>query len=177
MANYDASIGYPPPQSVRTSRTKKAGAAVLGGIAGMGAYYLPVSKDAFVNEAFKVHKKEVTNQINGLKQAAGELESGAGTLTTESKMLLNKLGVGSTVGDVMAKSKLLEAEITDSNSVKNIKSTFANGFAAFKKNASTMDNVTSEAMKNIKWNGFKWGMGIGAALCLALSCIFGRNSQ
>ncbi|MFR1672280.1 MAG: hypothetical protein ACLSWI_04970 [Candidatus Gastranaerophilaceae bacterium] len=175
MSNYDASIG-PMVQSSPNSKTKKTGAAILGGLVGMTAYYLPVSKDVFVNQAFNVHKREVTGQINGLKQAAGELSNGT-NLSTESKMLLNKLSVAENINDILDKSKVLEESITDSTSVKNLKSSFANGFAAFKKNASTMDNTASEAMKNIKWNGFKWGMGIGAAFCLALSFIFGRNNN
>lgn len=178
MTNYDAAVGYAPiGQGGANKKAKKAGAALLGGLVGMTAYYLPVSKDVFVNQAFSVHKKEINNHINGLKQAAGELSSGTPSLSIESKMLLNKLSVAENVTDIMAKSKELEKSITDSTEVKNLKSTFANGFAAFKKNASTMDNTASEAMKNIKWNGFKWGMGIGAAFCLALSCLFGRNSQ
>lgn len=175
MGNYDVAIpSVQPPQS---SKAKKAGMAVLGGMLGMSAYYLPISKDTFVNEAFKVHTRNVRSDINGLKQAAGELSTSSPNLSTDSKLLLNKLGVTEDITDIFSKSKDLETQITDSSSVKNIKNMYANGFAAFKKNASTMDNVASEAMNNIKWNGFKWGMGIGAALFLASSCIAEHKNQ
>lgn len=174
MSNYD--VAYPPVQSPQPKKVKKLGAALLGGLAGMTAYYIPVTKNNFVDEAFKVHRRYITNDINGLKQAAGELSQSTPNLSNESKLLLNKLGVSHDIDDVFQKSKDLEFEITDSSSVKNIKNSFANGFDTFKKNASTMDNIASEAMSNIKWRNFKWGMGIGAALTLALSCIFQKDS-
>ena len=40
-----------------------------------------------------------------------------------------------------------------------------------------MDSIAAKAMSTIKWNGFKWGMGIGAVLGLALSLVFGKNSN
>lgn len=52
-----------------------------------------------------------------------------------------------------------------------MKKDFADNFKKYKKDASLMDTVTAKAMSNIKWNGFKWGMGIGAVLGGALSLI------
>ena len=52
-----------------------------------------------------------------------------------------------------------------------MKKDFSDNFKKYKKDASLMDTVTAKAMSNIKWNGFKWGMGIGAVLGGALSLL------
>ena len=59
--------------------------------------------------------------------------------------------------------------------VKALKKDFADNFTKYKKDASLMDTVAAKAMSNIKWNGFKWGMGIGAALGAAISLIATRD--
>ena len=79
MSNYD--VAYPPVQSPQPKKVKKLGAALLGGLAGMTAYYIPVTKNNFVDEAFKVHRRYVTNDINGLKQAASELSQSTPNLS------------------------------------------------------------------------------------------------
>lgn len=177
MTNYDVASYPQAMQSPRSRKANKVGAAMVGGLAGMGAYYIPVTKNNFVDQAFKVHSKNVNADIEGLKQAAGELSLSSPKLSNESKILLNRLGVRDNLTDIFDKTKTLSDEITDSTSVKSIKSGFASGFEAFKKNADTMDNVASEAMKNIKWNNFRWGIGLGAALMLGISCLFDRSSQ
>ena len=44
-----------------------------------------------------------------------------------------------------------------------------------KKNQHLMDNNCAEAFKSLKWNKFKWGVGIGAAIGLALSLMTSRE--
>ncbi len=177
MSNYDPTITYNNPaygQSyynqpvvMTTSPGKKLGHALMGGLIGMGAYYLPVNKDVFVNKAFKVHKEQVGNDIKSLTQTASTMSISSGDLSIENKLMLQKLGVSENLTAVMDKAKDLEKSITDSAIVKNTKKGFENGFEAFKKSASSMDNITNEAMQRVRWSAFKWGAGIGAALFLA----------
>ena len=56
-----------------------------------------------------------------------------------------------------------------------MKKKFADNFKSYKKDASLMDTVTAKAMSGIKWNGFKWGMGIGAILGAALHLLLSRS--
>ena len=51
---------YYSPSAVKK---RKAGATIFGGLLGMTAYYLPVTKDEFVNKAFKVTKAEANSKI------------------------------------------------------------------------------------------------------------------
>lgn len=170
MTIYDASMNYYGSQSTTVSeKSKRAGATLLGGIAGMTCYYLPVSKDTFVNEAFRVTKKNVENDIKAMKTAADEIAKNK--LSNESKIILHRLGVAETVDDIKVKCKTLKDGVTDTATVKALKKDFADNFKKYKKDASLMDTTTSNAMSNIKWNGFKWGMGIGAVLGAALSLI------
>ena len=60
--NYDASMNY--GSSPVSTRSKRIGATLLGGMLGMTCYYLPISKDTFVNSAFSVTRKNAENDIN-----------------------------------------------------------------------------------------------------------------
>ena len=176
MANYDVSTNYYSANTqIHQPRSKKAGAALLGGIAGMTCYYLPISKDTFVNVAFSAKQKSVDDDINGLKQAADEISKNK--VTNESRILLNRLGIGENLQEISDKCKALKEQNTDTDTVKSIKKEFADNFKSYKKDASKMDSIAAKAMSTIKWNGFKWGMGIGAVLGLALSLVFGKNSN
>ena len=136
MNNYDASMAnmYSTP-STGSSVARKIGGAVVGGMLGMTAYYIPVSKDVFVNKAFSIHSENVNADINSLKQAATEIGSSSG-LSTENKIFLNKLAVSENLTAIIDKCKTLEESIKNSTSVKNITHGFADGFESFKKNAS-----------------------------------------
>lgn len=176
MVNYDASLNYYNSSNSKPSdKSKMLGAALLGGLLGTTCYYLPVSKDTFVNVAYGVKKNNVENDIKALTQAADEISKNK--ITNESKILLNRLGLNELIDEISNKCRELKEGITDADTVKSMKKDFADNFKKYKKDASLMDTVTSKAMSTIKWNGFKWGMGIGAVLGLALSLVLGRNSN
>ena len=166
--NYDASINYLQRPTV-SEKSKRIGATLLGGIAGMTCYYLPISKDTFVNEAYRVTKKNAENDIKALNLAADELSKNK--LSNETKILLHRMGIAENIDAIKDKCKNLRESVTDAAAVKTMKKDFADNFKKYKKDASLMDTVTAKAMSNIKWNGFKWGMGIGAVLGGALSLI------
>ena len=165
--NYDASMNY--GTSPVSTRSKRIGATLLGGMLGMTCYYLPISKDTFVNTAFSVTRKNAENDIKILTQAAEEIHKKK--LSDENKIFIRRLGVAETLDDIGQKCKDLRESVTDPTTVKALKKDFADNFTKYKKDASLMDTVAAKAMSNIKWNGFKWGMGIGAALGAAISLI------
>lgn len=173
MNNYDASMNYGGAYPAPTSKSKKAGAALMGGLLGMTCYYLPISKDVFVNEAFRVTKNNAEKDMKALEQAAGEISKN--NVSGESKILLKRLGVSETIDAIADKCKTLRASITDPATVKAMKADFDSNFKSYKKQASLMDTNTAKAMSNIKWNGFKWGAAVGAVLGLALSLVLGRD--
>ena len=97
-------------------------------------------------------------------------------LSNESKILLHRIGIAESLDAIKDKCKTLQEGVTDPTTVKAMKKDFADHFKSYKKDASLMDTVTSKAMSNIKWNGFKWGMGIGAVLGMSLS-LFGTKDR
>ncbi len=173
------SVNYPQitPNMVYTSpaaaKKRKAGATILGGMLGMTAYYLPFTKDEFVNKAFKITKNEANAQIVSLTQAVKEIEKNA--LSSESKMILQEMGVNPDIREITQKCMDIDKKVSDPDSVKTLKTYFSNNFKNFKKNPHLMDNNCSDAFKALKWNKFKWGMGIGAALGLAFSLLSSRE--
>lgn len=171
--SYDASMAYFQRPTV-SERSKRIGATLLGGMAGMTCYYLPISRDTFVNEAYRVTKNNAKRDIKALNLAADELSKKR--LSNESKILLNSIGVDENFDAIKNKCKALQESVTLPDAVKNMKKNFADNFKSYKKDASLMDTVTQKAMSNIKWNGFKWGMGIGAVLGASLS-LFGTKDR
>ena len=170
--DFNTSMNYLQHPTV-SEKSKRIGATLLGGMLGMACYYLPVSKDTFVNEAFRVTKRNAEKDIQALSTAAEEFSKHK--LTNESKILLHRLNVTESFEAIKEKCKALTESVTDSDRVKALKKDFADNFKRYKKDASLMDSVTAKAMSNIKWNGFKWGMGIGAALGAALSMLTAKD--
>lgn len=152
-----------------SEKSKRLGATLLGGALGMTCYYLPITKSGFVNEAYNVTKKIAEKDILDLTTAAEEISKKK--VSNESKILLHRLGVAESVDAIKDKCKALKESITDPATVKAMKKDFSDNFKKYKKDASLMDTVSAKAMSNIKWNGFKWGMGIGAVLGSALSLL------
>ena len=154
MASYDTQMMaqmYSPYPQRGSSVSKTIGVTMLGGMIGMNAYYLPVGKDTFVQRAFDITKEEATEQINTLKTIAEEVEK-------------NKVSTA-----ISNKCSEIEKKVTDPEAVKTLKDSFSKNFENYKKNAALMDNNCAEAFRSIKWGKFRWGMGIGAAIGLALS--------
>ncbi len=169
--NYDVSM---TPIAKRPSeKSRRVGATLMGGMLGMTCYYLPISKDTFVNSAFRVTRKNAEKDIKTLTLAAEEISKNK--LSEENRIILKEMSVAENLSAISEKCKELKESITDPDTVKNLKKSFADNFKKYKKDASLMDSVTSKAMSNIKWNGFKWGMGIGAVLGAALSLITAKE--
>ncbi len=184
MPYFNAPVNYTPttypqyylPDKKMRNGVRTAGAAIIGGIVGMSGYYLPIKKSFFVNEAFNVYKNKKMEQIQNLKQAAVNLTGFTTNLSQNDRIFLNNLGVSPDINSITDKAKVLEEEITDINSVKNIKKYFADNFVSFKKNAHLMDNTAYEAMRNLKWNGFKWGSALCAAFGVGV-CMLSANKR
>lgn len=172
---YDAQLNQMYAQYPRStaSRVRKAvGTTMITGMIGMTAYYLPVSKDSFVQTAFDIKKAEAVEQINALKNIADEVAKN--NVSTQSKMILTDMSLAEDVTEITNKCTQLEKNVTDADIVKSFKENLSNNFESYKKNKSLMDNTCTEAFKSIKWGKFRWGMGIGAAIGLALSLVSGE---
>lgn len=174
MSYIDGSMNFASQNQV-SPRSKRVGATILGGLLGMTCYYLPVGKDVFVNTAFRVTKKNAENDIKCLKEAADEITKNK--LSNDAKIFLTRLGVAENINSIAQKCKDLKDSITDKVRVTTLKKDFADNFQNYKKDGSLMDTVTSKAMSTIKWNGFKWGMTIGALLGAALSLIATQDKE
>ncbi len=161
---------YYSPSAVKK---RKAGATIFGGLLGMTAYYLPVTKDEFVNKAFKVTKAEANSKILSLTKAAKEIEKNS--LSTESKMVLQEMGLNADIKEITKRCIDIDATVSNPQNVSTYKTYFNDNFKIFKKNPHLMDNNCADAFKSLKWNKFKWGMGIGAALGLAFSLMSSRD--
>ncbi len=174
--NYEAQINqmpYPYLPARGTSKKRKIGMMVAGGLIGMNAYYLPVKKDVFVQRGFDMKRNENFDQIRTLKNIAEEVEQNK--VSTESKMILQQLGLSEDVSAITRKCDSLEKEVTDKASVKRIKDAFINCFDSCKKNTHLMDSACSDAYRAVKRNKFNWGVGIGAGIGLALGLMGSRD--
>jgi len=175
--SYEAQVNQIPapyyyPQT-GSSKKRKYGTMLIGGLLGMNAYYLPVSKDTFVQRGFDIKRDDNFDQIRKLKTVAEEIEKE--NLSTESKMILQEMGLPEDINAVTAKCVALEKEVTDPSSVRTIKEKFINSFENFKKHTHKMDAECSDAFRAAKWNKFKWGVGIGSGIGLALGLLGSRD--
>ncbi len=174
MSYIDTSMNFNHPAQV-SPKSKRVGATILGGLLGMTCYYLPINKDTFVNTAFRVSKRNAQKDMKTLQVVADEISKNK--LSNESKIFLTGLGVGEDISSIASKCSEIKDSITDKVKVTALKKEFADNFKNYKKDGSLMDTVTSKAMITIKWNGFKWGMGIGALLGAALSLLMTRDKE
>lgn len=175
MENY-AMQQVPYYSNSRSGTIRNAvGMTMAGGLIGMTAYYLPVQKGSFVQQAFDITKKEAEEEIVTLKNIAEEVTQNK--VTTQSKMILQDMGLTEDVVQITNKCSEIDKKVTDSVSVKSIKDDFSRNFEAYKKNSALMDNTCAEAFKAVKKNKFTWGLGIGAAIGLALSLLASSNKN
>ena len=144
------------------NRTSIAMGAGLG-VVGMSAYYLPVTKNRFVRNAFDVTKGIAEDKLEILNDSALELTK-RGELSGDRAVFLRELGVDEDLDSISRKCSEIKKTITDSDSVKNMKKTFADGFKDMKKNEALIDNISSKAFSKIRWTNFFWGAGIGFVL-------------
>ncbi len=150
----------PTTSAALNSRSKATGAVFA--LAGMSAYYLPVTKDRFVRTAFNIVKNRTENTIDDLNDAALAITNRK--LSPEQKVFLSQNGVAETLDAINSKIAELKNSITDSDTVKNLKKGFADNFKDFKKSEALMDSVSSKAFQKIRWRNFAWGAGIGFVL-------------
>lgn len=174
--NYEAQINqmpysYLPAQG--SSKKRNLGMMVAGGLVGMNAYYLPVKKDVFVQRGFDMKRNNNFSQIRSLRNIAEEIERNE--ISTSSKMILQQMGLAEDITAITNKCDALEKEVTDAASVKNIKDKFITCFDTHKKKTHLMDSTCSDAYREVRWNKFKWGVGIGAAVGLALGLMSSRD--
>lgn len=162
---------YQPNPSA--SKKHKIGLMAAGGLIGMNAYYLPVKKDEFVQKAFDINKADINTQIAALAQAAKEVEED--NLSTESKMILQEMGISEDFKSITNKCIELDKKITDKKSADNIKNNFINNFEKYKKLPSLMDDISNRAYKAVKRTKLLWGLGIGAAIGFALGFLTSKN--
>ena len=156
-------------QSSPTTKANVVGLALLGGLLGMPAYYLPVRKNTFVNRAFNIKRDNNYDKIECLKEAAKEVEKKK--LSTESKLLLKDLGVGQSIPAITRKCQELEKEVTNKASVKALKDNFADVFENCGKDTHKMDSACADAYKAVRFSHFRWGIGIGAGIGLAIGLL------
>ena len=176
MVNYEAQVNQTPyyySNTTRSSYKRKVGGMLAGGLLGTLAYYIPVTKDCFVQRGFEMSRKEAYEQIRTLKNIAEEIE--AGKVSTESKMILQDLRLPENVTAITNRCSQLDKKFTQEASVKAIKNKFAANFDRYKNKPSLMDAAASDAYKAAKQNKFKWGIGIGAAIGLALGLLTSRD--
>jgi len=173
--NYEAQINQVPYSYIQpqSSNKRKIGMMVAGGLIGMNAYYIPVKKDVFVQRGFDIKRNDNFSQIRSLKNIAKEIEKNE--VSTESKMILQQMGLSEDINAITAKCDSLEKEVTDKASVKQIKDKFIDCFDRFKNKTHLMDGVCSDAYREVRRNKFKWGVGIGAGVGLALGLIGSRD--
>lgn len=156
-------------------RSKSIGTGAVLGIVGMGAYYLPITKDRFVRTAFDIVKNDAEDKVELLNKAAVEITEKK--LKPENKLFLSQLGISETVDAINAKCIELTKSITDKDSVKAMKKDFDDNFKMYKKSEALMDNVPSQAFSKIRWTNFGWGAAIGFVLGAVLGSVGGANNN
>lgn len=149
------------------------GLTLAGGMIGMTMFYRPVKKDEFVEMGFKIVKDKNYQQIASLQEAAKEISENK--LSTNGKMLLQDLHLPEDISAITVKCAELEKKVSDKNSVKRIKTGFADTFTSCGKSTHKMDRLSSEAFKAVKRSHMWWGIGIGAGIGLALGFLSSRN--
>ena len=173
MPNITSNLNSYYPPSPSEKQKKRIGATIAGGLIGMNAYYLPVTKDSFVQRAFDITKNKTQNQIAVLGKIAKEIENKS--LSTEEKMILQEMNLSEDVAQIAHKCIELDNSVSDTSMIKSLKDNFIRNYNSFKKEPSLMDKTSNEAFRAVKKTKFKWGLGIGAAIGLALGLIIGRN--
>lgn len=143
-------------------KARSWGAGAVLGLAGMNAYFLPVTKDRFVRTAFHLVQEDTEDKLELLNKTAVEISNKK--LKPESKLFLAQLGVPEDIGAINAKCIEFKKSITDADVVKSLKKSFEDNFKTFKKSEASMDAVASRAFNKIRWTNFGWGAAIGFIL-------------
>lgn len=132
------------------------------GVVGMNAYFLPVTKDRFVRNAYNIHKEIAEDKIELLNKSAEELSKNK--LSSESKIFLKDIAVAENIDDIANKCAELKKSFTDDGLVKTLKTSYANNFKNLKSSEALRDTISSKAFSRIKWTNLGWGAAIGFIL-------------
>ena len=176
--NYEAQVNQMPvpyyyPHSSSASVKRIVGMTLAGGLIGMTGYYIPVQKDVFVQRAFDMTRNDAYDDISRLRDIAVEVDNGE--VSTESKMILQQMGVAEDRTAIANKCIELENKVTDKTSVKTLKDGFASAFDNAKKKTHKMNALCSDAYREVRRNKFRWGVGIGSDIGLALGLLSSRD--
>ena len=132
------------------------------GVVGMNAYFLPVTKDRYVRNAYNIHKEIAEDKIELLNKSAEELSKNK--LSSESKIFLKDISVAENIDDIANKCAELKKSFTDDGLVKTLKTSYANNFKNLKSSEALRDTISSKAFSRIKWTNLGWGAAIGFIL-------------
>ena len=158
-----------------SDKSRNIGAGVMLGTAGMGAYFLPVTKDRFVRNAFCIKKELTEDKIDRFTESAGQIVKN--NLSTSNKTFLKEEGIAENIDEISKRCQELRKSITDSDVVQNLKKSFEDNFQSYKKSEAMMDNIASDAFKRIRWTNFGWGIGIGFLIGSALSALSSKSQN
>ena len=145
--------------SIGQDRARVYGPGVMLGTVGMSAYFLPVTKDRFVRNAFAIQKELTEDKIDKFTRVAEQISKK--NLQTENRIFLLSECVAESIDAIGQRCLDLGKSITDSDAVQTLKKGFEDNILAYKKSEAMMDNVASSAFKRIRWTNFAWGIGIG----------------
>ena len=151
-----------------------AGGAGLG-LVGMSAYYLPITKERFVETAFSLAKDDANDSVEKLNDSALALTKGR--LNAEQKLYLSQEGLAEDVVAINGKIKQLKESVTEDSNVKALKEKYADMFADCKKDCTLRDSLATRAFKHIKWINFAWGVAIATVLGAVLGATKSSKSN
>ena len=80
-------------------RSKSLGTGAVLGMVGMNAYFLPVTKDRFVRNAFDITRELTEDKIDLLNESAIQIANKK--LRPENKIFLSQLGVSENIDAIM----------------------------------------------------------------------------
>ncbi len=163
-ANY-----YNAPLAPQSTTKRKVGLVLGGGLLGMLYYHRPVRQNEFIKFGFEQTVLDVQTQMAALKKARRELNSFG--LSTDSKSMLNSLGVAENTDIINLKIKDLHKSINDPTEVSKIKQGLVSRFKNIKKDPALRTNVEKKTFELIRQSHLRWGVGIGAAVALVASLL------
>ena len=127
---------------------------------GHESYFLPVTKDRFVRNAYNIHKEIAEDKIELLNKSAEELSKNK--LSSESKIFLKDISVAENIDDIANKCAELKKSFTDDGLVKTFTVTKS---ASFSPNVYLSFTMTLTAFpaglahQSLKWEFVSVGSG------------------
>ncbi len=147
------------PSITPREKAHAIGAGAVFGLAGMTAYYLPITRDRFVRNSYDIVRSKSKSDIEKLDEVALAITNKK--LKAEHKLFLAQMGVEENVDSINSKIGELKKSLTDPDIVKNLKEKFLENFKNFKKSEALADPISTKALQKIRWTNFTWGAAIG----------------